>query len=645
MRPAPVGAATILVVDDHEGARYATARTLRLAGFRIVEAATGAETLRVAAEQPIDLVVLDINLPDIDGFEVCRELRARSQTSDLPVVYLSATFTDVGDHRLGLDAGADSYLTHPVDSTALVATVRALLYAKEAQARRREANARFRAIFDNAPTGMAILDASLHLVEANAALADLLGFDRTAAVRPTLAALAGEGQTALLIELRHAMQEAQPWSAVLAMDSRNGRAELEWRVSPDPGGAQFIALVTDVTQQRQHESRQQRSLASERAARAEAELSNERKDMFLATLSHELRNPLGAIVGWARILKRQPALTPLLAQGVDAIDRNAQVQSRLISDLLDFAGIRFGKMRLQLETVDPDVPTQSAVETVQHQAQQKGIELATVFGNEPVTVVGDPSRLQQVVWNLLTNAVKFTPPGGRITVTTRVEDGTWKVEVADTGAGIEPDFLPRLFERFSQQDASRAKSFAGLGIGLSIVRHLVELHGGSIDVRSAGPGLGATFIVGIPTGETSTGEHKALDPPDLKGVRVLVVEDGDDTRALIARLLTDAGAAVSEAASAEAAVAQIPVSRPQVLISDIGMARTDGYAMMRALRKAGYSAELLPAIALTAFVGEEDREESMAAGFQVHLGKPVDAAALITAVSRLAPDGGGTTAG
>jgi hypothetical protein len=285
------------------------------------------------------------------------------------------------------------------------------------------------------------------------------------------------------------------------------------------------------------------------------------------------------------------------------------------------------------------------VETVQHQAQQKGIELATVFGNEPVTVVGDPSRLQQVVWNLLANAVKFTPPGGRITVTTRVEVGTWKVEVADTGAGIEPDFLPRLFERFSQQDASRAKSFAGLGIGLSIVRHLVELHGGSIDVRSAGPGLGATFIVGIPTGETSTGEHKALDPPDLKGVRVLVVEDGDDTRALIARLLTDAGAAVSEAASAEAAVAQIPVSRPQVLISDIGMARTDGYAMMRALRKAGYSAELLPAIALTAFVGEEDREESMAAGFQVHLGKPVDAAALITAVSRLAPDGGGTTAG
>jgi hypothetical protein len=645
MRPVPVNAPTILVVDDHEGARYATARTLRLAGFRIVEAGTGADTLRAAEEQPVDLVVLDINLPDIDGFEVCRELRARRKTADLPVIYLSATFTDVADHHLGLEAGADSYLTHPVDPTALIATVRALLYATEAQARRREANARFRAIFDNAPTGMAILDASLHLIEVNAALAALLGFDRAAPVRPTLGALAGEAQTAVLVELRHAMQEARPWVSVLAMDSRDGRAELEWRVSPDPGGGQFIALVTDVTQQRQHESRQQRSLASERAARAEAELSNERKDMFLATLSHELRNPLGAIVGWARILKKQPALTPVVAQGVDAIDRNAEVQSRLISDLLDFAGIRFGKMRLQLETLDPAVPVQSAVETVQHQAQQKGIELVLVPATEQATVVGDPSRLQQVVWNLLTNAVKFTPSGGRITVTTRVDGDHWKVEVADTGAGIEPDFLPRLFERFSQQDATRSKSFAGLGIGLSIVRHLVELHGGSIDVRSDGPDRGTTFVVGIPTGATSTGVHAALEPSDLHGVRVLVVEDGDDTRALIARLLSDAGAAVSEAASAEAAMAQIPASRPQVLISDIGMARTDGLAMMRSLRKSGYTAEVLPAIALTAFVGDEDREETLAAGFQVHLGKPVDAGALIAAVSRLAPAVARPTAG
>ncbi len=322
-------------------------------------------------------------------------------------------------------------------------------------------------------------------------------------------------------------------------------------------------------------------------------------------------------------------------QGIDAIDRNAKVQSHLISDLLDFAGIRFGKMRLEMETFDPSRTVTSAVETVQHQAHHKNIELAMQIDPRPLTIAGDPSRLQQVVWNLLTNAIKFTPAGGRIRVSTNVEDNAWVVAVADTGAGIDADFLPRLFDRFSQQDSTKAKSFAGLGIGLSIVRHLVDLHGGTVDVHSAGPDLGATFTVRIPLSE-ATGSHPVLDTADLRGLHVLLVEDGDDTRALISRLLTDAGAEVSEAASAEAAVKQIKARQPDILVSDIGMAKTDGYTLLRSLRADGYTAEGLPAVALTAFVGDEDRQEALAAGFQAHLGKPVNAPSLLATISRLA---------
>jgi PAS domain S-box-containing protein len=585
-------AETILVVDDHDGSRDATTRTLRMAGFRTVEAATGGEGLK-AAEDHIDLVVLDVNLPDLDGFEVCRALRARPETAEVPVIYLSAAFTDFSDRQQGMEVGADSYLTHPADPTALVATVRALLFAREAHARRRAANARFKAIFDSAPTGMAMLDGSLHVMEANDALCAMLGSDRVRTAGQPLQQLVDTEQPALA-QMHAGLARNQHWVGVLNLTKDVGIAELEWRISPD------------------HAS-----------------------DQFLATLSHELRNPLGAILGWARILKRTENLPSLIVQGIDAIHRNARVQSHLISDLLDFAGIRFGKMRLEMETFDPSKTVTSAVETVQHQAHNKDIELAVRMDARPLTIAGDPSRLQQIVWNLLTNAIKFTPAGGRITVTTTVEPDAWIVAVADTGAGIDAEFLPKLFDHFSQQDSTKTKSFAGLGIGLSIVRHLVDLHIGTVDVQSAGPDQGATFTVRIPRSE-ATGNHPVLDTADLHGLHALVVEDGDDTRALIARLLADAGAEVTEAVSAGTATRQIETRQPDILVSDIGMAKTDGYTLLRSLRASGYSAAAMPAVALTAFVGDEDREEALAAGFQTHLGKPVNAPSLLATISRLA---------
>lgn len=629
--------ATILVVDDHDGSRYATVRTLKAAGFQTVEAATGAEAIQTAAGA-VDLVVLDVNLPDIDGFEVCRELRKHKQTVELPIVHLSATFTNSADLQLGKEAGADSYLTHPADPTALIATVRALLFAREAHAARRAANARFRAIFDGAPTGVAMLDHALCVVDANRALCDLFGRDRSQVVGRPLVELLAVDQHSALASLHAALESTRSWHGLLHVCKDSDVFDLEWSVNPDPDGPRFIAMATDITQRRLLETRLQRSLASERAARAEAELSNELKDQFLATLSHELRNPLGAILGWSRVLKRMPDLQPHLVQGVDAIERNAQLQSHLISDLLDFAGIRFGKMRLELETFDPEKSVIGAVETIQHQAQQKNIVLHMQACTRVVSVIGDPSRLQQIVWNLLTNAIKFTPAGGAIHVSTTVDADMWQVTVADNGAGISPEFLPRLFDRFSQQDSTKSKSFGGLGIGLSIVRHLVEMHGGKVHVNSEGQGKGTTFTVRLPLSASVSGPHPALDASGLQGIRVLVVEDGDDTRALIVRLLSEAGAEVLEAANADAAMAQVRVASPHVLISDIGMAKTDGYTLMRALRAQGYSAESLPAVALTAFVGDEDRQEALDAGFQAHLGKPVNAGSLVSTVSRLARD-------
>jgi CheY-like chemotaxis protein len=311
------------------------------------------------------------------------------------------------------------------------------------------------------------------------------------------------------------------------------------------------------------------------------------------------------------------------------------VQSHLISDLLDFAGIRFGKMRLEQQVVDAPRLVRVAVDTVSHQAIARGIDLTIDVPSGPHAVLGDEARLQQIVWNLLTNAFKFTPTGGRVAVTARAVGRWFEIAVSDTGRGISAEFLPRLFDRFSQQDTSKAKSFAGLGIGLTIVRHLVELHEGTISVASEGEGRGATFTVCLPLAATHVGTGGERPSGALGGIRVLVVEDGEDTRALIVRLLSDAGAVVSEAVSADQALESVERDAPQVLVSDIGMARTDGYALLRTLRQQGWSAERLPAIALTAFVRSQDQAEALEAGFQVHLGKPVNANALIGAIARL----------
>jgi signal transduction histidine kinase/ActR/RegA family two-component response regulator len=394
------------------------------------------------------------------------------------------------------------------------------------------------------------------------------------------------------------------------------------------------------------QNERQHLLESERAARQESERASHIKDEFLATLSHELRTPLNAILGWAQIIKMSPRNEEAVLEGITVIDRNVRVQTELIEDLLDMSRIVSGKVRLDLRSVALAEVIDAALESVRPAISAKGIRLEKLVDPVIGSVNGDHGRLQQVFWNLLTNAVKFTPKGGTIQVRAERVQSHLEVRVSDTGAGIAPEFLPQLFERFSQADASTTRAHGGLGLGLSIVRHLVEMHGGTVSASSAGIGKGAAFVIHLPLRAMRAGEAASTpdteahaksepfcDPEMLKGLKVLVVDDEADARDLVRRFLLECGAIPALAASATEANSLLPTFKPDVIISDIGMPTQDGYAFMRAIRVQGLKT---PALALTAFARPEDRVRSLQAGFQMHLPKPVDPAELITVIANLA---------
>ncbi len=389
-------------------------------------------------------------------------------------------------------------------------------------------------------------------------------------------------------------------------------------------------------------------LESERAARAEAERSSEMKDLFLANLSHELRTPLSAILGWTQVLRLRATEDADLQQGLETIERNARVQTQLIEDLLDMSRITSGKVRLDIQPVDPMTFIEAAIETVRPAADAKNIRLQKLLDPTAGPVSGDPGRLQQVIWNLLSNAIKFTPKGGKVQVLLERVNSHIEVSVADTGIGIRPEYLDHIFERFRQMDASTTRKYGGLGLGLSIVKHLVELHGGSVFATSPGEGQGTTFSVHLPvtvvhrSSEIAERLHpKALiplpvdlKPTDLEGIRVLVVDDEPDARSLIQRVLGDCGAEVVTTGEPDQAVALIESERPDVLISDIGMPEMDGFELLKRIRSLGAKrGGRVPAIALTAFARSEDRTRALRAGFLIHLSKPVEPSELVATVA------------
>ena len=417
------------------------------------------------------------------------------------------------------------------------------------------------------------------------------------------------------------------------------------KLTRDLSEAKRLEAIEEATQHREE------MLDAERSARMAAQRATRIKDEFLATLSHELRTPLSAILGWTQVLlKGDPTQgTDAQKRAIEVIDRNARVQVQLIDDLLDLSRIITGKLRLDVHPVSFASVVEAAVESAITSAQTKGIRLTAMLDAGQNIISADSARLQQVVWNLLTNAIKFTPKGGQIQVLLQRVNSHLELSVSDTGIGIQASFLPHVFDRFSQRDSSTTRLFGGLGLGLAICKQLVELHGGSITAASQGEGMGATFSVRLPvsimqlederfprvhpTAEDQPAERFSL--PRLEGVHVFVVDDEPDARELLATVLEAQGGKVTSFNTAEDALAALKRTRPTILLCDVGMPKMDGYQLIRTLRADENRNDRIPALALTAFARAEDRKRCLVAGYQAHLAKPFDVGELILVISNL----------
>ncbi len=540
----------------------------------------------------------------------------------------------------------------PHEEPYFIAMMQDITKRKMAEEGRREAEALFRTLAEGIP--------SMAWVRRNDGSYEYLNPQWHAYTGWTETKLAEHGHEQLihpeeLPKVKKLHQAAVVAGQEYATEFRHRRHDGEWRwtdsrVAPvrDAQGQvlRWVGMLTDVHDQRQE---RERLLQKERSARNEAEESSRLKDEFLAIVSHELRTPLSAIFGWSQLLLSPEIAATELQKGLETISRNARSQAQIIDDLLDMSRIITGKIRLDIHTLDLSQILEKALDSVRPAAETKGVRIEAMI-NSSLPVKGDPDRLQQVLWNLFSNAIRFTPSGGKMQVALERVSSHLEVTVSDTGEGIDPGFLPFVFDRFRQQDGSTSRTHGGLGLGLSIVRNLVELHSGEIRALSAGLGKGSTFILQLPISladlakapEKRESVEVPFEEPSLEGLKILVVDDELDTREILQRLLAARDAEVLIAASAREALMLLRQERPHVLVSDIGMPQEDGYWLIQQVRSlAPEEGGSTPALALTALARAEDRIRALRAGFQVHTAKPVETAELVYLVAGLA----GRTAG
>jgi CheY-like chemotaxis protein/two-component sensor histidine kinase len=556
----------ILIVDDEPANLLVLETLLDDPGYRLVRASSAEQALLALIEEEFALLILDIRMPGMNGFELAQLIKERKKTATVPIIFLTAYY-DKDQHVLeGYGTGAVDFLNKPVNPVVLRAKVSVFadLHRK-----------------------------NLAVLSANRALTSEVGERRRA-----------EDQ---LRELNETLERR----------------------------------VKERTQALREAHEQ--LLAAEQAARTQGERISRTKDEFLASLSHELRTPLAAIAGWTRVLMRPETDAQTQRRGIEAIERNVQVQSHLVDDLLDLSRIVSGKLLMNVERVDLNQIAAAAADTARPAAQNKGVRIDLQLGaGAAIEVMGDSARLQQIASNLVINALKFTPAGGTVTISTALRGAQVELTVSDTGQGIAAEFLPHLFDRFSQADGSAARQHGGLGLGLSIVKDLVELHGGTVTASSAGQGRGASFKLHLPQAsgrlaQTAAGHPVQVGNIDLQGLSVLLVDDDLDMLEVEGRQLRDCGAVVTTANSAEQALQFLRHGRFDVLLSDLGMPGMDGYGLIDAVRSTlGLSAAQLPAVAVTAYVRARDRQRALRAGFQICLQKPVVPAALARAVLELA---------
>ena len=642
------GRHTVLVVEDDPAMRYANARTIRAGGFKTLEVGSGAEALAMVREQSISAVVLDVHLPDINGYEVCRELRADPRTMLLPVIHLSAAYTQEEDKVIGLNAGADAYLVHPAEPAVLLATLQALVRARMAEDSVRRADTRFSAVYSLALSGIALVRASGHFADVNPAMVSMLGRPYGELVGRTISEFAPpDWVDFVMARTVGAFEEGAPWQGEFPLMRPDGTlVHLEWSISSHVEPGLRVAIAVDISERIELDLRRQEVLEREQAARVVAERHSRTKDDFVAVLSHELRTPLNAIAGWVHILNRRGG-SPELLKGLEAIDRNVKAQARIISDILDVSRINSGKLRLDRESVNPADVASASVDGLRDSLAAKQLTVDwQVAASAQAPAWLDATRFQQVVWNLMTNAIKFSNSGSIIRVALARSGDTLELTVQDYGRGIGADFLAHLFDRFSQSDSPDNRFHGGLGLGLSIVKHLAELHGGSAAATSAGENQGTTmrvtFGVGSPrehTGVERRAENATAsrDERPLEGLDVLIVEDNADASEMLTVVLSDGGARVRLAAHYEDAMAEVGERWPDVLVSDIGLPGRDGYELIRDVRgvAGGKGGKPLVAVAFTAFSRPEDKLRAVEAGFDAHMGKPLQPHLLMSVIARL----------
>src|SRR5262245_9439132 len=485
----------ILNVDDYVPARYARSQVLRRAGFDVLEATTGAEALRIVAEERPDLVLLDVNLPDVDGFEVCRQMREQLGALTVPVVHISSTFVNERAQELALEGGADAFLTEPLEAPVLIATVNALLRLHRAEAGLRAAGRRWKATFDAIGNGICLLTDEGTVIQCNAAFTDVLRLSGDPVGVPWAELWRSFGPPGAESPLAAVRQTLRRETIDLSRDGSWFRLVVDPVVEGDALTG-IVCIVSDITVERDAAKVRAALFAREQTAREEAEAANRAKDEFLAMLGHELRNPLDVITSAVHVLDAISSRDGQAVRTREVIHRQVGQLARLVDDLLDVGRVTTGKINLSRQPVNLADAVRRCAETLRGAGQMARHRVEVQA--DPVWVEGDQARIEQIIMNLLSNALKYTPPGGTIAITVAGDSDTARLVVADTGVGIAPEIIDRVFDLFVQGERSLDRSEGGLGIGLTLVRRLVELHGGRVTVQSDGPGRGSEFGVELP---------------------------------------------------------------------------------------------------------------------------------------------------
>ncbi len=654
----------VLIVDDRPENLVALEAILNKPYYNLVKANSGAEALRCLLNEDFAVILLDVQMPGMDGFETATMIRSRDRSRSTPIIFITAFSSNDTHVFKGYSLGAVDYLFKPLEPEILTSKVAVFveLFQKTVEVKRQatqlaavnnelsKSEERFRTLCACSPLGIYLADVEGRCTYMNPRCQGISGLIlEESLVSAWQRFVHPEDRERVVADWLTWIKDGQEYSNEFRLVDND--ENVRWiNVQSSPMFSDLgklighVGTVRDVTHRKQAEEERGR-LIHEQVARQEAERANQMKDEFLAILSHELRTPLNAILGWSRLLRSKKLDTKTIDKALETIERNAKSQAQLIEDILDVSRILRGQLSLNMHPIQLAYVIEMAIDSLRPLAEAKSIVIKWECSQNVVRVVGDIDRLQQVVWNLLSNAIKFTPEEGKVEVRLELVGDETQIQIIDSGIGIDPDFLPYVFDRFRQADSTTTRSYGGLGLGLAIVRHLVEQHGGKVAAEN-NTGEGAKFTVSLPlaeeNGEGDFDDFSELNEatealPALANLQLLVVDDDDDTRKFMIALLEQEGAVVRSASSVAGALAALESSWPDVLLSDIGMPEADGYELIARVREMEvHRSGKMPAIALTAYVRESERRQALEAGFQMHLSKPVEVTQLIAGIANLA---------